>query len=48
MFSILLWIQGKENKNLIIKDKDFTFTENIVLSLLEGIEKTGRKVFFDS
>ena len=39
---------GQENKNLILNDKTFSFTENIVLSLLEGLEKSGKKVFFDS
>ena len=39
---------GKENKNLILKDKIFSFAENIVLSLLEGLEKSGKKVFFYS
>ena len=36
---------GQENKNLILNDKTFSFTENIVLSLLEGLEKSGKKVF---
>ena len=39
---------GQENKNLILNDKTFSFTGNIVLSLLEGLEKSGKKVFFDS
>ena len=36
---------GQENKNLILKDKTFSFTEIIVLSLLEGLENSRKKVF---
>jgi len=39
---------GQNYKNLIIEDEEISFTENIVLSLLQKLEGQGHRVFFDS
>ena len=39
---------GQNYKNLLIEDEEISFTENIVLSLLQKLEGKGHRVFFDS
>ena len=40
--------QGKNNKNFILTNPEYSYTENIILKLLSKHENKGHRLFFDS